>query len=244
MSISSSRNIYLYGLNVTNSPTDGITVSDSAAVFLDTCTSSGNSLNGLRAQGMSDVTVLATGAFNSNGSSGVWSNFNSVVLLNAWAGPVEMSNNALDGIICEQATCGTLGNTQIKHNGTTSGFGVDLVAGATMEFAAYYGPNFVEDNKSGGVSLRERSRLSFFTFDQPTIIRRNGPVGVTVGFGSQVTLYNNSIISDHTSAGVDLYANSQAYFVGANKIQRNGGDAGPRSAKLGSVPSRWRSGQQ
>ncbi len=99
-----------------------------------------------------------------------------------------------------------------------------------MELAAYYGPNFVEDNKSGGVSLRERSRLSFFTFDQPTIIRRNGPVGVTVGFGSQVTLYNNTIISDHTSAGVDLYANSQAYFVGANKIQRNGGDAGPRSA--------------
>ncbi len=181
---------------------------------------------------MSDVTVLATGAFNSNGSSGVWSNFNSVVLLNAWAGPVEMSNNALDGIICEQATCGTLGNTQIKHNGTTSGFGVDLVAGATMEFAAYYGPNFVEDNKSGGVSLRERSRLSFFTFDQPTIIRRNGPVGVTVGLGSQVTLYNNTIISDHASAGIDIYANSQAYFFGANKIQRNGGDAGPRSAAI------------
>jgi len=45
-------------------------------------------------------------------------------------------------------------------------------------------------------------------------------------------LYNNTIISDHASAGIDIYANSQAYFFGANKIQRNGGDAGPRSAAI------------
>jgi len=37
-------------------------------------------------------------------------------------------------------------------------------------------------------------------------------VGVLAGFGSQVTFFNSSQISGHTSAGVDLYANSQAYF--------------------------------
>lgn len=92
---------------------------------------------------MSDVGVLATGSFDNNGSSGIWSNLNSLVYLNNWAGPVNISNNLLDGIVCEQASCLALGNTKVTHNGTVpgaAGIGIFLVGGAKMELAAYYGP--------------------------------------------------------------------------------------------------------
>jgi len=182
LAISNSQNVFLYGLHVTNSPVDGITVSDSTAVLLEACTASGNTLNGLRVQNMSDVQVIGTGgAFNNNASSGIWANVGSVLWLNNWAGPVDVSNNTLDGIECEQSTCGVLGNATFTNNGIS---GVDLVAGSKMEFAAYYGPNLIQGNKSGGVTARERSRISIFT--PQTTIRGNGPVGVTAGFGSQV----------------------------------------------------------
>jgi len=227
LTIGSSQNVYLYGLQVTNSPIDGITVSDSTAVLLEACTANGNALNGLRAQNMSDVEVIGLGgAFDNNGSSGVWANVGSLVWFNNWAGPVDVSNNVLDGIECEQSTCGILGNTTIIGNGIS---GVDLVAGSKMEFAAYYGPNLVQGNKSSGVSARERSRISIFT--EQTKIRGNGPLGVTVGFGSQVTLSDVQIIG-HTSVGVDVYANSQAWLSGTNQIQNNGSSADPTSAAI------------
>jgi len=227
LAISNSQNVFLYGLHVTNSPVDGITVSDSTAVLLEACTASGNTLNGLRVQNMSDVQVIGIGgAFNNNASSGIWANVGSVLWLNNWAGPVDVSNNTLDGIECEQSTCGVLGNTTFTNNGIS---GVDLVAGSKMEFAAYYGPNLIQGNKSGGVTARERSRISIFT--PQTTIRGNGPVGVTAGFGSQVTL-SGVEITGHTSAGVDLYGNSQAWLFGANQIENNGSSADSTSAAI------------
>jgi hypothetical protein len=226
LTISNSQNVFLYGLHVTNSPIDGITVNDSTAVLLEACTASGNTLNGLRAQNMSDVDIIGVGgAFNNNGSSGIWANVSSLVWFNNWAGPVDVSNNALAGIACEQASCGILGNTTITNNGE---FGVDLISGSKMEFATYYGPNLVQGNKFGGVSVRERSRVSIFT--PQTTIRGNGPVGVSVGFGSQVTL-SEAEISGHSSVGVDVYANSQVVF-GANVIQNNGSSSDATSAAI------------
>ena len=147
LSISNSQNVFLYGLHVTNSPIDGITVSDSTAVLLEACTASGNTLNGLRVQNMSDVQIIGVGgAFNNNASSGIWANVGSLVWFNNWAGPIDVSNNTLDGIECEQSTCGVLGNTTFTNNGIS---GVDLIAGSKMEFAAYYGPNLIQGNKSG-----------------------------------------------------------------------------------------------
>ena len=158
LSISNSQNVFLYGLHVTNSPIDGITVSDSTAVLLEACTASGNTLNGLRVQNMSDVQIIGVGgAFNNNASSGIWANVGSLVWFNNWAGPIDVSNNTLDGIECEQSTCGVLGNTTFTNNGIS---GVDLIAGSKMEFAAYYGPNLIQGNKSGEVTARERSRIS------------------------------------------------------------------------------------
>ena len=227
LTISNSQNVFLYGLHVTNSPIDGITVNDSTAILLEACTASGNTLNGLRAQNMSDVDIIGSGgAFNNDGSSGIWANVSSLVWFNNWAGPVDVSNNALDGIECEQSTCGVLGNTTFTNNGIS---GVDLIGGSKMEFAAYYGPNLIQGNKSGGVTARERSRISIFT--PQTTIRDNGPVGVTAGFGSQVTLADVEI-TGHTSAGVDLYGNSQAWLSGANQIENNGSGADSTSAGI------------
>lgn len=226
-SISNSQNVFLYGLHVTNSPIDGITVNDSTAILLEACTASGNTLNGLRAQNMSDVDIIGVGgAFNSNGSSGIWANVSSLVWFNNWAGPVDVSNNALDGIECEQSTCGILGNTTITNNGIS---GIDLIGGSKMEVASYYGPNLIAENISGGVVARERSRISIFTAQ--TTIRANGAVGVTAGFGSQVTL-SDVEISGHSSAGVDLYGNSQAWLSGANQVHNNGSSTDPASAAI------------
>jgi Right handed beta helix region len=74
-----------------------------------------------------------------------------------------------------------------------------------------------------------RSRISIFTAQ--TTIRGNGAVGVTTGFGSQVTL-SDVQISGHTSVGVDLYANSQAWLFGAKQIQNNGNSSDPTSAAI------------
>jgi hypothetical protein len=104
------------------------------------------------------------------------------------------------------------------------GLGVDLRGGATAQFGALFGPNVVRDNQSGGVSLQERAEISFWKFGGAyyNIIQSNGPVGLAVAFGSQVTFFDGTQITDHRSAGVDVYANSQAYFYGQNQVLRNG----------------------
>ena len=62
------------------------------------------------------------------------------------------------------------------------------------------------------------------------IVRNNGAVGIEVGMGSQLALYQNVVISGHTDAGVDLYAQGQLYMYGPNVISQNGNAGDPRSA--------------
>jgi hypothetical protein len=100
-----------------------------------------------------------------------------------------------------------------------------------------FGPNTIAGNQAGGAFLQENSEISFFSLGQPNVIQGNGPVGVSVGLGSQVTFFDisgavNAQITGHTSAGVDIYSNSQAYFNGANQILQNGTFSDPRSAGI------------
>src|SRR5262249_58853133 len=95
-----------------------------------------------------------------------------------------------------------------------------------------FGANVVSGNQSGGVWLQENAEISFWFGGYPNLIQGNGPVGVLAGLGSQVTFFNSAQISGHTSAGVDLYANSQAYLFGANTVQNNGSSADTRSAGI------------
>jgi len=241
ISVNSSQNVFLYGLNVTNTSGDGISVSNSRGISLNVCSSNGNAGAGLRVSGMSDVTIGASGAFNRNAGGGMDITGNSFVALVAWAGPVDISNNAGGGVFAFQGNFSTLGSTTITNNALlgqfNQGFGLDLRGGAHVQFGALFGPNTISGNQSGGASLQESSEISFWSIGQPNLIQGNGPVGVSVGLGSQATFADISgvlgaQITDHTTAGVDLYANSQAYFLGTNQVLRNGTLANPRSAGI------------
>jgi hypothetical protein len=241
ISINNSQNVFLYGLNVTNAAGDGISVSNSRGISLNVCSSSGNAGVGLRVGGMSDVTIGASGGFDRNTAGGVNIGGNSLVAVVAWAGPVDISNNGGPGVWASQANFSTIGSTTISNNvfgtGSNSGFGIDLRGGAHAQIGALFGPNVISGNQNGGASLQENAEISFWSIGQPNQIQSNGPVGVLAGFGSQVTFADISgplaaLITDHTSAGVDLYANSQAYFLGANQVLRNGTLTNPRSAGI------------
>src|SRR4029077_7585967 len=96
--INNSDNIFLYGLNVTNTAGNGIAISNSRSISLNVCSSSGNAGMGLSVNGMSDVTIGDSGAFDRNGNGGININGNSLVALVAWAGPVDVSNNSGPGV--------------------------------------------------------------------------------------------------------------------------------------------------
>jgi hypothetical protein len=242
ISISNSQNVMLYGLNVTNTAGNGISVSNSKGTSVNVCTSSGNAGIGLSVAGMSDVTVGASGAFDNNGNGGINVNGNSLVSLVAWAGSVDISNNSGPGVWESAGSLfSTLGPTTITNNvsgvGTNPGYGIELLGGARAQIGSLYGPNTIAKNQAGGAFLQENSEISFFSLGPPNVIQGNGPVGVSVGLGSQVTFYDlsgpiNAEISGHTSAGVDVYSNGQAYFNGANQILQNGTVSDPRSAGI------------
>jgi hypothetical protein len=241
LSIYSSQNLYLYGLNVTSSLGDGITIRNSRSIVLDTCASTGNAGTGLLVGGMSDVSVNASGSFDYNAKGGISIGGNSIVNVGAWAGLVDISNNGGPGVYASQGDFSTLGSTTIANNvagaGSVSGFGIDLRGGAHVQFGALFGPNHISGNQSGGAWLQENAEISFFSIGQPNLIQSNGPVGVLVGLGSQATFADitgpvGAQISGHSSAGIDLYANSQIYFLGVNIVQGNGSSADPRSAGI------------
>jgi hypothetical protein len=232
----------LYGLNVTNTAGNGISVSNSRGTSINVCTISGNAGMGLSVAGMSDVTVGASGAFDNNGNGGININGNSLVSLVAWAGSVDISNNNGPGVWESAGSLfSTLGPTTITNNvsgvGTNPGYGIEILGGARAQIGSLYGPNTITGNQAGGAFLQENSEISFFSLGQSNVIQGNGPVGVSVGLGSQVTFYDitgtvNAQISGHTSAGVDVYSNSQAYFNGANQVLQNGTVSDPRSAGI------------
>jgi hypothetical protein len=137
----------------------------------------------------------------------------------------------------------TLGSTKIINNVS----GPERILGADSNFLAGRGRKLVAflariplPNQAGGAFLQENSEISFFSLGQPNLIQGNGPVGASVGLGNPVTFFDISgpvgaQITDHTSASVELYANSQAYFTdfhGTNQVLRNGTVADPRSAGI------------
>jgi hypothetical protein len=242
ITVSNSQNVMLYGLNVTNIAGNGISVSNSKGTSVNVCTSNGNAGVGLSVAGMSDVTVGASGAFDNNGNGGININGNSFVALVDWAGPVDISNNSGPGVWESAGSLfSTLGPTTITNNvsglGTNPGYGLELLGGARAQIGSLYGPNTIAGNQAGGAFLQENSEISFFSLGSPNVIQGNGPVGISVGLGSQVTFYDisgpvNAQIAGHTSAGVDVYSNSQAYFNGANQVLQNGSVSDPRSAGI------------
>ena len=245
LSINNSENVYVFGLNVTNNFGDGIDINSSRSVVLDSCTSNGNAGSGLSAGQSSDVAVITNGAFSNNGDRGLIVGTNSFVNLVAFAGTVDISNNQGAALWISQANFATLGNTHIANNGHTPNgnisVAIDIRGGGKVQMGSIpsFGPNVIENNPNGAVSLQENAEISFFSIlpNGQNTIRNNGPFGVEAGFGSQVTLAGAQI-TGHSGPGVDIYAHSQLYGtsqipgLGATQIQNNGTAGDPLSAGI------------
>jgi hypothetical protein len=230
INVTQSQGVYLHGLDITNAWGDGINVQQSQALVLDACTANGNAGSGLNLGSASEAQIIAPASFDGNNSNGVRLFGNAYVEADSWNGQsVDVSNNHGSGVWSSQSSFTTLGRTSIANNG---GFGVEFYGGTKGQFGSLSGPNSIIGNQQGGVSLQENAEISLFNLGSQTYIQNNGPVGVTAGFGSQVTLYDQVDVSGHSGPAVDLYANSQARLFGANNIHNNGVAGDPRSAAI------------
>ena len=235
--ISDSHGVYLYGLNISSPTGNGIFAGSTQAIILDSCTSSGNSGWGFLLGGASEALIISPAAFDNNVAGGISVNENSTVEMTSWSGqPIEINNNRGPGVFSSQGNFNTYGSTTIVNNsagpGSLSGFGMDLRGGARAQFGAISGPNVIQGNQTGGVSLQENAEISFWFGGQPTIIQGNGGSGVSAGFGSQVTFFDAVEVAGHSGPGLDLYANSQAYLFGSNNIHNNGNSGDSRNAGI------------
>ena len=236
LTIQNSRSVYIYGMKVTNAYGDGIDVNNSSPVTLDSCISSNNSGNGLNIN-TSNVAVNYTGVFDNNGGGGVNAGINSTLIFSAWwpptGGNFEMIGNTGHGLNMDRSLVWFSGNTTITNTvlaggGVLSdGFGISGWGGAKAGLFGMTGPNVIANNAGGGVFLGETSEISmgggttWATY--PLTIQGNGPYGVYGEFGSQVTIFGGTQISDHTIAGIDMFGGSEANINGINnQIVHNG----------------------
>jgi len=242
VSVGGSNTVFLYGLNVTNPYGDAFDIASSHNVMLVACSGNGNSGRGMTVNTMSDVTLTGPGSFDANGGGGINLSQNSFVNINNWNGAsFDISNNTGPGVWLSGGWFGTLGTTTINNNsnpsGTTPpmGYGIEALGASKVQMGTCYGPNQIADNQNGGLDAEENTEVSFWTCGNPSYqssITANGPVGITAGLGSRVTLYDNAQISGHTGSGVELYGNSQLRVFSANLISQNGSASDPRSAGI------------
>jgi hypothetical protein len=239
LSINTSESVYLYGLNVTNASGNGVDVVSGRGITLDTFTSTGNSGIGLSLGNTSDVNVIGPAAFDNNSSYGIDLFTNSMLTFGTWNGsPIEINNNKNAGLYLSQASFTTFGNTYIIGNASsaagTPAFGLTQFGGSRVQIGTCSGPNAIEQNQSGGISVVEHSEITLWSCNQGfrSTVQNNGAVGISVGFGSQVTIYDDVDIIGHAGPGIDIYSNGQLYFFGQNVVSQNGVPGDPRSAAI------------
>lgn len=252
LGITASHNVTIQNLNVSNSSpgATGIAIMNGSSVELDNCTSSNNGGSGLSVND-SIVTVPNGGAFNNNGNGGIQVDGASDLSLSSWfgPGPITVSNNVGDGIYLEDGLLFADGGVTISNNHPGSaynaihsdgaGYGINVWGHGRGFVLASWSNDTISGNQAGGVAVHEGSEFVLGSTPAnpsvPTsvIVDNNGPVGVSVGLGSQVSLWSGVQITNHTDAGVDVYANSQAIIDGAElqggtfQIANNGSGPGP-----------------
>lgn len=228
--VAESHGVYFHGLDITSTGGDAINVIQSQALIIDTCNITSSTGNGLSLGNASEALIIAPASFDGSAGNGIHLFGNSYVELNSWNGQsIDVSNNQGSGVWASQASFTTFGRTTLSNNG---GFGAQFYGGARAQFGSLSGPNTISGNQQGGVFLQENSEASLFNFGSQTYVQNNGPVGVSVGFNSQITLYNGVEISGHSGPAVDLFGNSQAYLFGANNLHNNGAAGDARSAAV------------
>ena len=233
LSINNSQNVFLGGLNVTNQFGDGIDVTSSRSVVLDSCSSSGNAGNGLSADRTSDIAILPFGTFSNNTGAGISINANSLVSIGSFGGTTEISNNRGSAVGIDRAVFEAFGGMHMAGNGQVAIESSSSCKARMFSFSGL-GPIVIENNPKGAVSLREISQFSIGGFlpGATSVIRNNGPFGIEAGSGSQVSLFGVTI-SGHSGPGVDIFGHSQLLqFPGPNQILNNGTAGDPLSAGI------------
>jgi len=241
--ITGSNLVYLYGFNITNPSGDGIAINSSRGVTLQNISSNGNNGRGMTANNLSDVTLVGPGSFDNNANQGINMGGYSTVNINNWVpgSSFDISGNIGAGVWLSGGSFGTLGTTTINNNanppGTTppAGYGIQALGASRVQIGTCYGLNQIANNQNGGLDAEENTEVSIWTCGNPAYqssITNNGPVGISAGLGSQVTLYDNAQITGHTGPGVELYGNSQLRTFSANLISNNGSAGDPRSAGI------------
>lgn len=252
LTINYVQNLYLYGLNISNpgnnnSDGNGIDIEDSSGIILDDCTSNNNVQYGLDVTD-SIVTVEDNAAFNNNGNSGINIGGASDLNVNGYSAPVTVSNNTGIGIEVQdgmlQSPSGNLIVTNTKAvspvniavPGFANGYGIQLEGHARALLYNWspstLAPNVISGNQNGGIAVMESSEVSV-SGTEPTgsglvvtnIIENNGPVGVYVGMGSQLTVAGGVQITNHSDAAIDVYGHSEVFIDGNDQITGNGNGA-------------------
>jgi len=242
ITVNNSTGTFFYGLNVTNPSGDAFDIVSSRGTVFYTCTANGSSGAGLSASFLSDVDVEGPMSFDNNGADGILLASTSFVDIVNWSGgSVDISNNQGEGVyVGIGSTFETLGNTTIEDNVasagaiTPAGYGIQSVAAGRVQLGNCFGANQISGNQGGGFDVEENSELSIWACgpSSVTTVSGNGPVGISAGFGSQVTLYGNAVITGHTGSGVELYGKSQLHVFGTDPISQNGSAGNPRSAGI------------
>jgi hypothetical protein len=223
LDIEFSDSIYVQSLTMHSPSGDGISVNDSRAVVFDSCSSSGNPGNGLTVSDGSTVTVQAYGSYDFNGATGIYVSLNSTLHLLAWGGLLDLSSNGQRGLYIDRSVFDNLGNLSITDNG--GDYGLDMEGRSTGLVMPIFGSNIISNNPGGGIHFAEDSQLSLGGWAPYTnVVQGNGPVGIAVGYGGQLTLFGQTQIQDHSSAGIDVYGNSQLAILSGvpNQITHNG----------------------
>jgi hypothetical protein len=210
-------------------------------VTLDTCTSSGNQSDGLDLNQMANVSVVGPSSFDNNGEYGINLTDHAALNLFDYWGPTDISGNSVMGVLLtELSEFSSVGNLTIENNGvgpssgqsTVVGYGIEIYGESGAQFGECFGPSIFKNNASGGISVLEDSQLSFWPCGEghTGVIEGNGPVGITVGQGSQTTLSGEVQIRDHLGPGVDVSSNGNVFVEGSTVIENNGSANSARSA--------------
>ena len=238
--VNGSNNVFLYGFSIISGYGNGINVYRSSRnVMIDSCSSSNNSGYGANINGNSSVYIQGSGNYSSNGNAGIYLSENSTLWLLPWTGgaPIAVNNNAQFGVNVDQSDLYVYGNTQFENNAGGSsnygGDGIQLIRGSRGLFLALSGDNIVSGNQYAGILIDSHSEGQlvgggYLGTSFQNYVQQNGPVGIVVRLGSQLTLATAGYVTGHSEAGIDVYGNSELTTNGNNFIQNNPGQAAIR----------------
>jgi len=238
--VSGSDNVFLYGFNITSSYGNGINVYHSSRnVMIDSCNSSNNAGYGANINGNSSVYVQGSGNYSGNGNAGIYVSESSTLWLVPWSGiaPIAVNNNAQFGVNVDQSDLYVYGNVQFENNTGSNpnygGNGIQLIRGSKGLLLAINGDNVISGNQYAGIFIDSHSvgQLvggGYLGTSFQNYIQQNGPVGIVVRYGSQLTLATAGYVTGHTEAGIDVYGDSELTTNGNNFIQNNPGQAAIR----------------